>query len=189
MWVHEEPRVALLAELETPLGRMRVLTTHLSFLPWWNGHQLRTLVRRIGPSECRRCSRGDLNLRPRRAARVTGMLPVATGLTFPSADPTVQLDHILVNGTAPCRDRRRCRDAGVGPPRARGRPAARPVGSGEARQGYADAVSDNASVSNVTSASSCTSADDETPSSEPSSALAASPALLSMSSAILVSMV
>ena len=50
-WVQEEPRVALLAELETPLGRMRVVTTHLSFLPWWNGHQLRTLVRRIGPSE------------------------------------------------------------------------------------------------------------------------------------------
>ncbi len=33
VWVREEPRVALLAELETPLGRMRVVTTHLSFLP------------------------------------------------------------------------------------------------------------------------------------------------------------
>jgi len=53
--------------------------------------------------------------------------------------------------------------------------------------GYGDA--DNASVNNATRASSCTSADNDTSSPEPSSALAASPALLSISSAILVSMV
>ena len=47
----------------------------------------------------------------------------------------------------------------------------------------------SASVSNATSASSCTSADDATSSSEPSSARAASPALLSISSAIRASMV
>ena len=29
VWVREEPRAALLAELETPVGRMRVVTTHL----------------------------------------------------------------------------------------------------------------------------------------------------------------
>ena len=97
-WVREEPRVALLAELETPLGRMRVVTTHLSFLPWWNGHQLRTLVRQIGRSEVPTVLTGDLNLAPRRAARVTGMRPLASGSTFPSRDPTVQLDHILVDG-------------------------------------------------------------------------------------------
>jgi hypothetical protein len=56
----------------------------------------------------------------------------------------------------------------------------------EAARCYGNA--DNASVNNATSASCCTSADDHT-SSEPSSALAASPALLSISSAILVSMV
>jgi endonuclease/exonuclease/phosphatase family metal-dependent hydrolase len=98
VWVQEEPRTALLAELETPLGRMRVLTTHLSFLPWWNGHQLRALIRRAGPSEVATVLTGDLNLPPRRAARLTGMRPVASGLTFPAADPTVQLDHILVKG-------------------------------------------------------------------------------------------
>jgi endonuclease/exonuclease/phosphatase family metal-dependent hydrolase len=98
VWVHEEPRVALLAELETPLGRMRVLTTHLSFLPWWNGHQLRVLIRRIGRSEMPTVLAGDLNLPPRRATRVTGMRPMATGPTFTSADPTVQLDHVLVTG-------------------------------------------------------------------------------------------
>ncbi len=98
VWVHEEPRIALLAELETPLGRMRVLTTHLSFLPWWNGHQLRALVRRIGRSEVPTVLAGDLNLPPRRATRITGMGPVASGLTFPAPRPTVQLDHLLVTG-------------------------------------------------------------------------------------------
>ena len=49
--------------------------------------------------------------------------------------------------------------------------------------------SSRASVSSATSASSWTSADDETSSSEPSRARAARPALLSISSAILVSMV
>ena len=98
LWVREEPRVALLAELETPVGRMRVVTTHLSFLPWWNGHQLRTLVRRLGPSGVPTVLLGDLNLRPRRATRVTGMQPVARGLTFPADEPIEQLDHILVGG-------------------------------------------------------------------------------------------
>ena len=97
VWVREEPRTALLAELDTPIGRLRVLTTHLTFLPWWNGHQLRALVQQAGRSETPTVLAGDLNLPPRRAARLTGMRPLASGLTFPSADPTVQLDHILVD--------------------------------------------------------------------------------------------
>ena len=98
VWVREEPRAALLAELETPRGRMRVLTTHLSFLPWCNGHQLRTLARRVRESEVPTVLAGDLNLRPRRAARATGMRAAAHGLTFPTEKPSVQLDHILVSG-------------------------------------------------------------------------------------------
>jgi hypothetical protein len=54
-------------------------------------------------------------------------------------------------------------------------------------EGYGDAV--KASVNSATNASCCTSADDQISSSEPSSALAASPAFLSISSAILPSMV
>jgi len=98
VWVREEPRAALLAELDTPLGRVRVLTTHLSFLPWCNGHQLRALGRRIGQSEVPTVLAGDFNLGPRRAARATGMRPAASGLTFPTENPSVQLDHILVAG-------------------------------------------------------------------------------------------
>ena len=98
VWVREEPRAALLAELDTPLGRVRVATTHLSFLPWCNGHQLRALARRLGQPEVPTVLTGDFNLRPRRAARATGMRPAARGLTFPAEEPTVQLDHILVAG-------------------------------------------------------------------------------------------
>ena len=98
VWVREEPRTALHAELDTPLGRVRVFTTHLSFLPWCNGRQLRSLARRVGRSEVPTVVAGDFNLRPRRAARATGMRPAASGLTFPAWGPTVQLDHILVAG-------------------------------------------------------------------------------------------
>ena len=35
-WVRDEPRVAVVAELETRDGALRVATTHLSFIPWWN---------------------------------------------------------------------------------------------------------------------------------------------------------
>jgi len=98
VWVREEPRTALVAEVETPIGRIRVVTTHLSFLPWWNGHQLRALGRRVGRSDVPTILAGDLNLRPRRAVRLTGMRPAASALTFPSPDPTAQLDHLLVAG-------------------------------------------------------------------------------------------
>jgi endonuclease/exonuclease/phosphatase family metal-dependent hydrolase len=98
VWVREEPRAALLAELDTPLGRVRVLTTHLSFLPWCNGRQLRSLARWVGQPEVPTVLAGDLNLRPRRAGRATGMRAAARGLTFPTEEPTVQLDHILLAG-------------------------------------------------------------------------------------------
>jgi endonuclease/exonuclease/phosphatase family metal-dependent hydrolase len=94
-WVRDEPRVAVLADLETPRGPMRVLTTHLSFLPWWNGRQLRLLTRSLGRAAGPTILTGDLNLSPRRAHRITGMTSLATGATFPADTPGVQLDHIL----------------------------------------------------------------------------------------------
>ena len=94
-WVRDEPRVAVLADLHTPLGPMRVVTTHLSFLPVSNGHQLRRLVRSLGSSPGPLVLTGDLNMSPRRARRITGMTALASGLTFPAPSPTIQLDHIL----------------------------------------------------------------------------------------------
>ena len=46
--VRDEPRVAIVAEVAAPHGPLRVVTTHLSFLPTSNGAQLRLLVRRLG---------------------------------------------------------------------------------------------------------------------------------------------
>ena len=36
LMVHEEPRAAMVAQLDTPLGPMTVANTHLSFVPGWN---------------------------------------------------------------------------------------------------------------------------------------------------------
>ena len=47
-WVRDEPRVGVVAEVETPTGPLRVVTTHLSFLRIWNVRQLRVLLRGIG---------------------------------------------------------------------------------------------------------------------------------------------
>lgn len=94
----EEPRVAVLARLETPLGPMRVVTTHLSYLPWWNGHQLRSLMRRVGTDDRPTVLAGDLNMRPARAGRITGMRALSSGHTFANPEPTAQLDHLLVDG-------------------------------------------------------------------------------------------
>ncbi len=37
----DEPRVAVVAVVETPYGDITIANTHLSFIGWWNRHQLR----------------------------------------------------------------------------------------------------------------------------------------------------
>ena len=78
--------------------RLRVVTTHLSFLPTSNGAQLRLLVRRLAERSGRLVLMGDLNMGPRRADRLTGLGALATGPTFPADAPTRQIDHILGRG-------------------------------------------------------------------------------------------
>ncbi len=94
-WVRDEPRVALVADVETPNGSMRIVATHLSFLPVSSGRQLRRLVQGLGSTAGPTVLLGDLNMSPRRARRITGMQPLASGPTFPSHSPVVQLDHVL----------------------------------------------------------------------------------------------
>jgi endonuclease/exonuclease/phosphatase family metal-dependent hydrolase len=98
-WVREEPRVAVVAVVDGPSGPLTVANTHLSFVPWWNGHQLQALVRSLrehspGP----RLLLGDLNMGPRRARRVTGMTSLLSSRTFPAHAPREQLDHVLADG-------------------------------------------------------------------------------------------
>ena len=97
-WVRDEPRVAVVAEVDTPQGRVDVVTTHLSFLRPWNGRQLRRLVAHLAPRPHPLVLIGDLNMGPRRARRITGMEPLGTGATFPSRVPRVQIDHVLSTG-------------------------------------------------------------------------------------------
>ena len=96
--VRDEPRVAVAATVEAPDGVVTAVCTHLSFVPWWNGRQLRSLVRSLDPAERPLVLMGDLNMGVRRAVAATGMTPAATHPTFPWDAPREQLDHILIDG-------------------------------------------------------------------------------------------
>jgi endonuclease/exonuclease/phosphatase family metal-dependent hydrolase len=95
IWVRDEPRVAVVAEVDTPAGKLDVVTTHLSFLRPWNGRQLRRLMANLVPRRHPLVLLGDLNMGPARAGRITGLTALATGPTFPAARPREQIDHIL----------------------------------------------------------------------------------------------
>jgi endonuclease/exonuclease/phosphatase family metal-dependent hydrolase len=101
VWVHDEPRVAVAATTQTPLGEITFVNTHLSFVPWWNGRQLHRLVQDV-----ERCTRpvvvmGDLNMGPVRAEALSGMRRMAEHLTFPADHAREQLDHVLLDGRLP----------------------------------------------------------------------------------------
>jgi endonuclease/exonuclease/phosphatase family metal-dependent hydrolase len=94
-WVRDEPRVAVVAEVDAPGGRLDVATTHLSFLRPWNGRQLRHLMASLAPRKQPLVLLGDLNMTPAPAGRITGLTALASAATFPASDPREQIDHIL----------------------------------------------------------------------------------------------
>jgi endonuclease/exonuclease/phosphatase family metal-dependent hydrolase len=96
--VRDEGRVAIVAVVQTRSGPLTVVTTHLSFLPVWNGVQLRRLRHSLAPGGGRVVLLGDLNMGRRRAERLTGLAPLATGPTFPAHAPNRQIDHLLARG-------------------------------------------------------------------------------------------
>jgi endonuclease/exonuclease/phosphatase family metal-dependent hydrolase len=96
--VTDEPRVAVIASIDTPEGPLTVAGTHLSFIPGWYVVQARRLMRALRPCQQPVVLMGDLNVEPPRAARMTGLRSVVSGDTFPAHEPTRQLDHILVRG-------------------------------------------------------------------------------------------
>jgi len=97
LMVHEEPRASVVAQVDTPLGPMTVGNTHLSFVPRWNRLQLRHLVRDMRGFPGPRVLMGDLNMTPPRTGRWAGLRALGVGATFPSEQPTRQLDHILTD--------------------------------------------------------------------------------------------
>ncbi len=96
--VDEEPRAAMIARIETPLGPMTVGNTHLSFMPGWNRLQLRTVCRELRGYPGPHILMGDLNMVSAAAVRHSAMRPLASAKTFPADIPDRQLDHILTDG-------------------------------------------------------------------------------------------
>jgi endonuclease/exonuclease/phosphatase family metal-dependent hydrolase len=95
--VDEEPRAAVIARLRTPMGRLTVANTHLSFVPGWNRRQLRRLIHDLHGFPGPRLLTGDLNMTPNTARRWSGMRALAEAKTFPADAPDRQLDHILTD--------------------------------------------------------------------------------------------
>jgi endonuclease/exonuclease/phosphatase family metal-dependent hydrolase len=99
VWLRDEPRVLLAAVLDTPAGPLTVGTTHLSFVPGWNGAQLRWAARAMRRLPAPRVLLGDLNLPGALPRWLTGWRALATLPTYPADQPKVQLDHVLEHGT------------------------------------------------------------------------------------------
>ena len=97
MVVREEPRAAVVAQLDTPGGALTVANTHLSFVPGWNRAQLRLLRRALTALPGPHVLMGDLNMTPAPVLAVTGMRSLASVPTFPGSEPTRQLDYVLVD--------------------------------------------------------------------------------------------
>lgn len=96
--VRDEPRAAVAAVLDTPDGEVTVVATHLTFIPGWNSHQLRRLVRLLRGVPRPVVIMGDLNLDGGAPERISGWRSLVRTPTFPVAAPEEQLDHILADG-------------------------------------------------------------------------------------------
>ncbi|MDN4163463.1 endonuclease/exonuclease/phosphatase family protein [Nocardioides abyssi] len=96
--VQDEPRVAVAADVVWGDATLTVANTHLSFVPWWNGRQLRSLVSSLETSQRPLVVTGDLNMDAERAGRTTRMRGLARHATFPAHAPVEQLDHVLADG-------------------------------------------------------------------------------------------
>jgi endonuclease/exonuclease/phosphatase family metal-dependent hydrolase len=95
--VGDEPRVAVVATVQESGAAMTVVNTHLSFVRWWGGVQLRRLMRAVEGTEPLVLV-GDLNMLPARVHAITGLRPLVTATTFPANAPREQLDHLLARG-------------------------------------------------------------------------------------------
>jgi endonuclease/exonuclease/phosphatase family metal-dependent hydrolase len=101
IWLQDEPRVGLAAVIESPHGPMTVATTHLSFVPVWNGVQLRTLTAALQQLPGPRLLLGDLNMPGAVPGWLTGWRALARTPTYPAWEPKMQLDHVLGHGELP----------------------------------------------------------------------------------------
>ena len=96
--VADEPRVAIMADVETPLGIYTVATTHLSFVPGFNVKQLRQLTKKLSERTNPVLIFGDFNLPGKLAKFVSHWDRLAELPTYPTFKPRIQFDHIVARG-------------------------------------------------------------------------------------------
>ncbi|HMR48401.1 MAG TPA: endonuclease/exonuclease/phosphatase family protein [Arachnia sp.] len=99
--VGEEPRAAIIANLDTPHGRIAVANTHLTWIPGSGIRQLREVTRYLGEFADPVLLVGDFNMWGPLPRMITGFRPLAEHATYPATRPSRQLDHIMLRGHGP----------------------------------------------------------------------------------------
>jgi endonuclease/exonuclease/phosphatase family metal-dependent hydrolase len=92
IYVKDEPRVALIAELE---NGFTIATTHLSFVPGVNIFQLNKLSSFLKKLAGISVLMGDLNLPANLPSKLSGFRSVLSQSTYPSWGPKIQFDYIM----------------------------------------------------------------------------------------------
>ena len=93
IYVKDEPRVALTAELENGLT---ITTTHLSFAPVVNIYQLNRLCFSLSKLPGKQVLTGDLNIIANLPSRFSSYRSLAKQMTYPSWKEKIQFDYIMV---------------------------------------------------------------------------------------------
>ena len=92
IYVKDEPRVALIAELE---NGFTIATTHLSFVPGVNIFQLNKISSFLKKLAGISVLMGDLNLPANLPSKLSGYRSVLSQSTYPSWGPKIQFDYIM----------------------------------------------------------------------------------------------
>ena len=93
IYVKDEPRVALIAELE---NGFTIATTHLSFVPGVNVFQLNKLTSYLKKLPGLALLTGDLNLPGNLPSKLSGFKSLISQATYPSWKPKIQFDYIML---------------------------------------------------------------------------------------------
>jgi endonuclease/exonuclease/phosphatase family metal-dependent hydrolase len=92
IYVKDEPRVALIAELE---NGFTIATTHLSFVPGVNIFQLHKLSAYLKKLPGFSILTGDLNLPGNLPTKLSGYQSLVSQATYPSWKPKIQFDYLM----------------------------------------------------------------------------------------------
>ena len=93
IYVKDEPRVALIAELE---NGYTIATTHLSYVPGVNVFQLNKLSSYLRKLPGLVLLTGDLNLLANLPSKLSGFKSLISQATYPSWKPKIQFDYIML---------------------------------------------------------------------------------------------